>query len=75
VRLVAVGGASAQSDIMHKLVHLLMAKIIAFEIMCNEAHGQGRGKLYLMGSDVPCMGQFMLGGFRPDAPQRVDEMA
>jgi hypothetical protein len=75
VRLVAVGGAGGQSDLMQKLVQVLIAKNIAFEIMCNEGNGQGRGKLYLMGSDVPGMGKCMLGVFRPDAPQRVDEVA
>jgi hypothetical protein len=74
MRLVAVGGAATRSDIMHKLVQVLMAKRITFEIVCNEGHGLGRGQLYLMESDVAGMRQCMLVVFRPDARQRVDEL-
>jgi hypothetical protein len=74
VRLVAVGGAGAPPDKMHMPVHRLIAKTIAFKIMFNEGHGRGRGKLYLIGLDVPGLRQCMLGVFRPDAPQRVDEV-
>jgi hypothetical protein len=44
MRLVAVGGDGGKSDTVHNLVQFLIAKRIAFEIMCNQGHGQARRK-------------------------------
>jgi hypothetical protein len=75
VRLVPVDNTGRQRDIVLKLVQVLTLKRMVFEITCNEGSGQGRGKLYLVGTTLSHMGPSLIGIFRPDPPQRVDEVA
>jgi hypothetical protein len=75
VRFVPVDNTGRQRDIVQKLVQVLTLKKMVFEIACNGGSGQGRGKLYLVGTTLSHTGPSLIGIFRPDPPQRVDEVA